>query len=46
MDPMLEKLFRDTAGQALLKEALATGIKMPIGRGTMRLGGSGSSHSP
>jgi len=45
MDPTLEKLFRDTAGQALLKEALAAGIKMQIGK-FYEPGGSGSPHSP
>ena len=32
MDVALEKLFRDTAGQALLNNALDAGIKMSIGK--------------
>ncbi len=32
MDTTLEKLFRDTAGQALLNNALDAGIKMSIGK--------------
>ncbi len=32
MDPTLEKLFRDTAGQALFNNALDAGIKMSIGK--------------
>ena len=32
MDPMLEKLFKDSAGQAQFKNAVAAGIKMQIGK--------------
>ena len=32
MDAMLEKLFKDSAGQAMHKDATAAGIKMPIGQ--------------
>ncbi len=32
MDPTLEKLLRDTAGQALFNNALEAGMKMQIGK--------------